>query len=143
MIFLVNLMASGVSDRVFDVAPENLDDFGFDAPLAEVEVTLENNESHRLVLGNYDFNGTNIYAQVISPPDDSEAESSEVENREVESSEADTESSANETESSETVDVFIVSTSFDAAVNRPLEEWKYVEDDNAEEDADVLEDDPS
>lgn len=105
VIFLVNLMASGVSDRVFDVAPENLDDFGFETPLAEVEVTLENDESHRLILGNYDFNGTNIYAQTVSmEPDNGDNGAEDAE--------------------SETVEVFIVSTSFEAAVNRPIDEWK-------------------
>ncbi|MEM9218755.1 MAG: DUF4340 domain-containing protein [Cyanobacteria bacterium P01_F01_bin.150] len=126
VIFLVNLMASGVSDRVFQVEPKNLDDFGFASPLAEVEVTLDNNESHRLILGNYDFNGTNIYAQAISSGEENEQEGGVT---------TDGPSQANEQNptDSETVDVFIVSTSFDSAVNRPLEEWKQADEDNTEE----------
>ena len=124
VVFLVNLMASGVSDRVFEVAPENLDDFGFDAPLAEVAVTLENQESHRLILGNYDFNGTNIYAQAISSSED----------------EAQQEDEQQGSTDDESVQVFIVSTSFDSAVNRPLDEWKQADEDQSEEQADDAED---
>ena len=124
VVFLVNLMASGVSDRVFEVAPENLDDFGFDAPLAEVAVTLENQESHRLILGNYDFNGTNIYAQAISSSED----------------EAQQEDEQQGSTDDESVQVFIVSTSFDSAVNRPLDEWKRADEDQSEEQDDDAED---
>ena len=130
--FLLNLMATGGSDRVLDVASSDLDDFGFNAPLAEVEVTLDNEDTHRLILGTYDFNNSNIYARTISSGDSGDSAAT----NDTETDEADTNTGSN-TDSPDgadspdradspdsSVDVFVLPPSFDTAVNRPVEDWK-------------------
>ena len=52
-----------------------------------MEVTLENGESHRLVLGSYDFNGNNIYAQIFSSEDLENSGADESESGETEAEE--------------------------------------------------------
>ncbi|MGK7889602.1 MAG: DUF4340 domain-containing protein [Leptolyngbyaceae cyanobacterium] len=122
VIFLVNLMASAESDRVFEVESENLSEFGFSPPLATIEVELENDDTHQLILGAYDFNRSHIYAQTVSaiaPPssedsDDQTESSADGSHPDVENDKADP---------AATVDVFIVSPSIETAINRPLEDW--------------------
>ncbi|WP_416673369.1 DUF4340 domain-containing protein [Egbenema bharatensis] len=92
--FLLNQMATARSPRSVTVAAADVADFGLDEPLATVEVTLENEETHRLVLGGYDFNQTSLYA-LVDPP-----------------------------EAAEELDVFLVPPNFENAVGRPYEEWK-------------------
>ncbi len=41
--------------------------FGLAVPSATIQVTLENGNNHRLILGNMDFSGTALYAE-IDPP---------------------------------------------------------------------------
>ncbi|NJO40322.1 MAG: DUF4340 domain-containing protein [Cyanobacteria bacterium CRU_2_1] len=93
--FLLDLMATGSSDRSVTVPMADLPEFGFEQPLATVEATLDNQETHRLILGGYDFNRSYIYAQT-DPPSDSPSD----------------------------VTVLLVSPNFENAVTRPLEEWK-------------------
>jgi hypothetical protein len=92
--FLLDQMATARSPRSVTVSAEDVADFGLDQPLATVEVTLENEETHQLVLGGYDFNQTSLYA-LADPP-----------------------------EAAEEFDVFLVSPNFENAVGRPYEEWK-------------------
>lgn len=120
IVFLVNLMASNLSDRVFDVEPENLSDFGFSPPLATIEVELENDDTHRLILGSYDFDRSNIYAQTESAiaTADEPTKSAEAEPEENHTS-----NNSGENTTAETVEVLIVSPSFETAINKPLEDW--------------------
>lgn len=94
--YLLNLLA-GKSDRTFTALASDRESFSFHQPLATINVVLNNQETHRLLLGGYDFNRSFIYALVDPPP----AISGEIK-------------------------VFLASPSFENAVNRPLEEWKEV-----------------
>jgi hypothetical protein len=70
-------------------------DFGLDEPVGTVEVKLKNQQTHRLILGKPDFNQSFLYAQA-NPP----------ENR------------------LEAIEVLLVPTDLENAVDRPLLEWK-------------------
>jgi hypothetical protein len=93
--YLLNLLATASSDRVITAAAAEQRDFGFDQPLATIDVTLGTQERHQLVLGGYDFNRSFIYAQA-DPPTDSGAD----------------------------LKVLLVSPEFENAVSRPLAEWQ-------------------
>ncbi|MBW4494029.1 MAG: DUF4340 domain-containing protein [Oscillatoria princeps RMCB-10] len=95
--FLLNLLTTGKSDRtlVMTDPAKQRKEYGLDEPVATVEVKLKNQQSHRLILGKPDFNGTFLYAQSDPPPD-----------------------------KSENIEVLLVSPDFQNAVNRPLSEWK-------------------
>lgn len=95
IVFLLNLMTTGKSDRAISVPAADRAEFGLDEALATIEVTLDNQETHKLVLGGYDFNRSFIYA-LADPPDDENAE----------------------------MQVLLVSPNFENAVTRPYEEWK-------------------
>lgn len=94
IVYLLDLLA-GKSDRTFTALAADRESFGFHQPLATIDVVLDNQETHRLLLGGYDFNRSFIYALVDPPP----ALSGEIK-------------------------VLLASPSFENAVNRPLEEWK-------------------
>ncbi|HEY9828633.1 MAG TPA: DUF4340 domain-containing protein [Stenomitos sp.] len=95
--FLVNLLATGTSERSLDVAPAELKTFGLDQPKATIDVGLKDKKSHRLLLGSQTFNQSSLYGQV-DPGQTSGAKSN--------------------------VTVQIVPTGFLDAVNRPLAEWR-------------------
>ena len=92
--YLLDLLA-GKSDRTFTALASDRESFGFHQPLATINVVLNNQETHKLLLGGYDFNRSFIYALVDPPP----ALSGEIK-------------------------VFLASPNFENAVNRPFEEWK-------------------
>jgi hypothetical protein len=105
--YLLNLLATGSSERTLTVPAADQSEFGLDEPLATVTATLEDDTTHTLILGDYDFNGIYLYAQA-DPPAESEAE----------------------------VTVMLVSADFENAVTRPLEDWQQSEEDpDAETDA--------
>ncbi|MEP0922857.1 DUF4340 domain-containing protein [Leptolyngbya sp. FACHB-711] len=93
--FLLDLMTSGTSDRTFTVPAAQREQYGFHQPFAAIEVTLDNQETHRLIVGEYDFNRSFLYA-LADPSTDANAD----------------------------LKVSLVSPSFENAVNRPLAEWK-------------------
>lgn len=93
--YLLNLLATGRSDRTLKVPAAQKAEFGLDQPSATIEVKLQNQQTHRLVLGKPDFNGSFLYAQA-DPPATTPAE----------------------------ISVLLVSTDFNNAVNRPLSEWQ-------------------
>lgn len=93
--FLLDQLVTGKSERSITVPAGDRADFGLDNPVATVEVTLDNRETHKLVLGGYDFNRSFIYA-LVDPPADENAD----------------------------LQVFLVSPNFENAVTRPREEWK-------------------
>lgn len=61
--YLLNLLATAQRDRVLTAKPEAAKDYGLDQPIATVFVTLDNGQAHKLVIGGYDFNRSNLYAQ--------------------------------------------------------------------------------
>jgi hypothetical protein len=93
--YLLDLLVSSKSDRVLTVPAAQLSDYGLQQPQATVEVKLQDGKTHRLVLGQPDFNRSFLYAQA-DPPTPQPAQ----------------------------ISVLLVSTNFENAVNRPLAEWK-------------------
>ncbi|WAL61921.1 DUF4340 domain-containing protein [Thermocoleostomius sinensis] len=101
--FLLNQMAAAESTRSITISANERSDFGLDDPLATVDVTLDNQETHRLVLGGYDFNRSFLYA-LVDPAADENAD----------------------------LQVFLVSPNFENAVIRPREDWKATEETSPE-----------
>ncbi|MEO0373228.1 MAG: DUF4340 domain-containing protein [Cyanobacteria bacterium P01_A01_bin.17] len=94
LLFLINLLATAQSQRTLNVASAQQQDFGLDQPTT-VEVVLNNQQTHTLILGDKDYEGGAVYARV--DPIKTETQSWAVE---------------------------LVPTSFLDAVSRPLAEWK-------------------
>jgi hypothetical protein len=100
--FLLNLLVTEESDRRLTVAPEELDDFGLADPQTTIDIVLEDDIAHQLVWGDVDFSQQYLYAQVDPEERDGSTDL-------------------------ETVEVALVTTTFDSAVNRSLEEWQQIE----------------
>lgn len=92
--YLLNLLATGTSDRTLTASASQRSEFGLDQPLAIIDVKLNNNQTHQLVLGKANFNRSFLYAQ------------------------------ADPSRASQELQVLLVSTNFENAVNRPLSEWQ-------------------
>jgi predicted membrane metal-binding protein len=93
--YLMNLLVKGKSNRTIHVPATQLQEYGLNQPQATIEVKLKNQQTHQLVLGKPDFNRNFLYAQ------------------------ADPSAKPNGN-----VDVLLVPTDFENAVNRQLSEWK-------------------
>ena len=93
--YLMDLLVKGKSDRTLQVPVAQLQEYGLDRPQATIEVKLKNQQTHQVVLGKPDFNHSFVYAQADPPANPSG-----------------------------NVNVLLVSTDFENAVNRPLSEWK-------------------
>ncbi|NJM67067.1 MAG: DUF4340 domain-containing protein [Acaryochloris sp. RU_4_1] len=93
--FLLNLLATSKSPRTLRVEPQRQSEFGFDQSPGTVEVTLQNQQRHRLVLGGQDPTESFVYAQVDPPAQPQAA-----------------------------LAVVLVPTAFLSAINRPLPEWQ-------------------
>lgn len=98
IVFLLNLMATGEREQTLTIEADRQGEFGFDQPLADVEVTLADQTRHRLLLGQADFDRSGLYAQIEPQADAPE------------------------------VTIHVVPISFENAVDRPLEEWKQPEE---------------
>ncbi len=96
--FLLALVATGKSQRSFTAPVGDREQYSFHQPLATIDITLNNKETHSLILGGYDFNRANLYA-LVDPPSDPSAN----------------------------LKVRLVSPNFDSAVNRPVSDWKQTE----------------
>lgn len=93
--YLLNLLGTGKSDKTITVPASQQAEFGFDRPLATVDVTLKDQKTHRLVIGKPDFNRSNLYAQV-NPAEKPEND----------------------------LTVHLISMDFESAVSRPVAEWE-------------------
>jgi hypothetical protein len=102
--YLLNLLATGDRQDSFQLTQEGqpqgnpqqrLKEFGLDRPLAQVSVTLADDSSHQLILGNSNFDNSGLYG--VADGDLSRAD----------------------------VTVLLVTSDFEAAVQRPLAEWRY------------------
>jgi hypothetical protein len=107
--FLLNLLATGEGDRTLTVCPEEVGEFGLEPPQATVDIVLEDNTTHELYLGDFDFSQQSVYAQV--DPEDADG----------------SESAGSGEDASGGINVLLVSASLDTAINRPVEEWQQVE----------------
>ncbi|MBW4463893.1 MAG: DUF4340 domain-containing protein [Pegethrix bostrychoides GSE-TBD4-15B] len=92
--FLLDLLASDKTPRTLTVPLTDREQFGLHQPTATIDLTLKDQKTHQLVIGEYDFNRTHFYAQIDPPAD------------------------------AKDLQVVLVSPNFDNAVNRPLDEWK-------------------
>ncbi|MBE9191051.1 DUF4340 domain-containing protein [Gloeocapsopsis crepidinum LEGE 06123] len=97
--YLLDLLVQGRSDRTIQVPTNQLADYGLADPQATVIVTLNNQQTHQLNLGNADFSGNSLYAQ--ADPGNNP---------------------------SGNVDLLLVSADFQNAVNRDLAEWRIEND---------------
>ena len=93
--YLLNLLATAKSDRTLNVPATQRAEFGLDQPQATIDVKLNNQKTHQLILGKTDFNRSFLYAQADPP--------------------------ANPTQN---IAVALVSPDFENAINRSLAEWK-------------------
>ncbi|MEH2434573.1 MAG: DUF4340 domain-containing protein [Nostoc sp.] len=93
--YLMDLLVKGNSERTLSTPAKDLKEFALDQPLATINITLKNRQSHQLILGKSNFNGRFLYAQAdpAAKPDGN-------------------------------INVLLVSTDFANAVNRELSEWK-------------------
>jgi hypothetical protein len=79
----------------FTISSEKIKDYGLDTVKDKIEIKLKNNTIHRLSLGNIDFRGDSLYAQIDSPKS-----------------------------SGKEVSILVISKDILSTINRPLEEWK-------------------
>jgi hypothetical protein len=73
IVFLLDLLIQESSPKTFEVAADQLEEYGLKNPLATINIELENNEQHQVILGNPTFNENGIYGQ-INPQDNQQAE---------------------------------------------------------------------
>jgi hypothetical protein len=93
---LLNLLATGTSERTLQVEPAQLKEFGLDQPTATASFQLQNQKTHQLVLGKQTFNQSSVYAQ-IDPGSATAAKK---------------------------IDVVLIPTGLLDAISRPLSEWQ-------------------
>ncbi|WP_041555694.1 DUF4340 domain-containing protein [Nostoc sp. PCC 7524] len=93
--YLMDLLVKGKSDRTVSIPANQAGDFGLDQPQATININLKNQKTHQLILGKPDFNRRFVYAQVDP-----------------------------NTQTNGNINVLLVSTDFENAVNRELSEWK-------------------
>jgi hypothetical protein len=101
--YLLNLLATGqrqplatdAPETTLNIPPARSPEFGFDKPLATIEVILKNQARHRLILGKLNFDRSALYAQV-DPPQTGTGD----------------------------LNVVLVSIDFENAISRPLTEWQ-------------------
>ena len=87
------------------VLSDDLNDFGLEVPQATIDIVLEDETTHQILLGDFDFNQQSIYAQIdpaVPVP-------------------------SGEDDRADELSILLISSSFDAAINRPVEEWQQVE----------------
>ena len=66
--YLLNAIAAANSTTPLTAPTAKQAEFGFDSPLATVELTLKDSKTHRLILGKPNFNRTSLYAQIDPQP---------------------------------------------------------------------------
>lgn len=95
VMFLVNLLVSGQSNRSFKITASEKSNYGLTQPQATITIELNNQEKQQLVLGQTNFDENLIYAQ-INPQQDNQ----------------------------ETITIKLLPITFYYAVDRDLREWK-------------------
>jgi len=93
--YLTDLLVKGKSDRIISIPANQLGEFGLDQPQATIKINLKNQKTHQLILGKSDFNRRFVYAQTDSA-----------------------------TQPNGNINVLLVSTDFQNAVNREISEWQ-------------------
>ena len=103
VVFLLDLLATGKSDRAFTISPSQRQNYGLDNPLARIKIQLNNQETHELILGKPNFNNQLIYA--LKDPS---------------------------SQPNQKLEVLLVPNDFQDAVERKLSEWKQEKDTSQE-----------
>lgn len=93
--YLLNLVVTSEGERAFTAPTDQQNEFGFHQPMATLDLKLSNQESHRVIIGGYNFDRSRLYAQIDPPP-----------------------------EPTDTLNIVLLPVEFDGAVNRALPEWK-------------------
>ncbi|MBD2346815.1 DUF4340 domain-containing protein [Anabaena subtropica] len=93
--YLMDLLVKGRSINTLPTPVNQIAEFGLDQPQATIKINLKNQKTHQLILGKPDFNRRFVYAQADPS-----------------------------TQPNGNVNVLLVSTDFENAVNRELSEWK-------------------
>ena len=93
--YLMDLLVKGKSTNTISTPANQIAEFGLDQPQATININLKNQKTHQLSLGKPDFNRRFVYAQADPRP-----------------------------QPNGKVNVLLVSTDFENAVNRELSEWK-------------------
>jgi Domain of unknown function (DUF4340) len=62
--FLLNLLATGRSERSLSADASQLQQFGLDQPVATLSLKLKNGQAHQIQLGTQNFDQSSIYARV-------------------------------------------------------------------------------
>ena len=99
--FLVDLLIESKINQSFVIPQEQLADYGLVQPLAKILIKLKNQQEHRVILGNSNFDNTLIYARVDP--------SSQPQDR---------------------VEIVLLSKSFQHAVERDFDDWKQPPEDD-------------
>jgi hypothetical protein len=96
--FLLEKLTTGKSDRTFSTPIGKISEFGLDQPQAKVEINLDNQQTHSLILGKPEFSNRFLYAQVdpIEP-------------------------------TPQNISVILVPIELKNAIDRPISEWEEVE----------------
>lgn len=94
VVYLLNLLATTKSDRSFPATANQKQAYGLDQPRAQIDMQLDNQKTHQLLVGDFDFNRSFLYAQVDPNP-----------------------TAAEQT-------ILLISPDFENAINRPLTDWK-------------------
>lgn len=93
--YLMDLLVKGKSDRTLSIPTHQAGEFGLNQPQATINIQLKNQKNHQIILGKANFNRSFVYAQV----DPSNQQNGNI-------------------------NVLLVSTDFENAVNRELSEWQ-------------------
>ena len=93
--FLLDRLTTGKSDRTFSIPAATVSEFGLDQPQATVEVKLDNQQTHRLILGKPEYSNRFLYAEVDPPAP-----------------------------RPENLSVILVPIDFKTAIARPISEWQ-------------------
>ncbi|MFE1744551.1 DUF4340 domain-containing protein [Coleofasciculus sp. H7-2] len=93
--YLLDLLVDGKSDRTLSIFANQLQEYGLDKPQATIEVRLNNQQTHQIILGKPNFNSSFLYAQVDPPAP-----------------------------TPQQLEVLLVPIDFEYGVKRPLSEWQ-------------------
>lgn len=96
--FLLSRLVTDAALQTVEISPADQADFGLDAPVGEVDITLADGSDHRLILGGTDFSGESRYALLDPDPWPLDPEG-------------------------DPVTVQVVTADVANGINRPLEEW--------------------
>ncbi|WP_107666227.1 DUF4340 domain-containing protein [Cyanothece sp. BG0011] len=70
--FLTNLLVTSESERSLTVPENQKKDYGLEKPLGTIIIELDNNKQHKIILGQPNFQGELLYAQIDPPSSSSE-----------------------------------------------------------------------